>query len=83
MATKTLLENISSCYFLLLCDYSNSFIFCNVAELFSNKTGDDGVQVETEFGKITFMCLKSPQNLEFGNFTLLFGRAWWRNVPKF
>ena len=27
--------------------------------------------------------LTSPENFEFGNFTLLFGRARWRNVPNF
>ena len=47
----------------------------NVAELSSNGTGENGVQVETENGKFTFMCSRSQQNLEFGNFTLLFGGA--------
>lgn len=67
----------------LLSDYSNSFNLYNVAELFSNRTGGKGVQVETENGKFTVMCSRSPQNLEFGHFTLLFGRARWRNLPKF
>ena len=55
----------------------------NVAELSSNRTGENGVQVETANGKFTFMSSRSPQNLEFGHFTLLFGRARLRNVPKF
>ena len=43
-------------------------------ELFlRNKTGENGVQVETESGKFTVICSRSPQNLEFGLFTLLFG----------
>ena len=32
----------------LLRDYSNSFNLYNVAELSSNRTGENGVQVETE-----------------------------------
>ena len=39
--------------------------------------------VETENDKSTVMCSRSPQNLEFSHFTLLFGRARWRNVLKF
>ena len=64
-------------------DYSNSFNLYNVAELSSNRTGGNGVQVETEIKKFTVMCSRSPQNFEFGYFTFLFGRARWRNVPKF
>ena len=55
----------------------------NVTELSSNRTGGNGVQVETENEKFTVMCSSSPQNLEFGNFMLLFGRVRRRNVPKF
>ena len=56
-----------------------------MAELSSNRTDGNGVQVtcKTEIKKITVMCSRSPQNFEFGYFTLLFGRARWRNVPKF
>ena len=32
----------------LLCAYSNLFNFCNVAELSSNRTGGNGLQVSTE-----------------------------------
>ena len=55
----------------------------NVAELSSNRIGRNGVQVETENEKFTVMCSRSPQSFELGHFTLLFGRARWRNVPKF
>ena len=44
---------------------------------------ENGVQVEKEIEKFLVMCSRSPQNLGFGYFTLLFGRARWRNVPKF
>ena len=66
-------------------DYSNSFNLYNVAGLFSNRTGGNGVQVETENENFTVMCSRTPQkqNLKFGNFTLLFGRVRGRNVPKF
>ena len=67
----------------LLGDYSNSFTLYNVAELSSNRTGGNGVQVETEIKKNTAMYSRSPQNFEFGYFTFLLGRARWRNVPKF
>ena len=50
-----------------------------MAELFGNRTNGNGVQVETENDKFTVICSRSPQNLGFGHFTLLFGR---RNVPK-
>ena len=54
-----------------------------MAELSSNRTGENGVQVETENEKFTVMCSRPPKNLEFGNFMLLFGRVRRRNVPKF
>ena len=54
-----------------------------MAELTINRTGGNGVQVEAEILVITVMCSRSPQNFEFGYFTLLFGRATWKNVPKF
>ena len=63
----------------LLRDYSNSFNLYNVAELSSNRTGGNGVQVDTEKGKYTVVYSRSPQNLEFGHFTLLFGRVQRRN----
>ena len=49
-----------------------AFNLYNVAELSSNRTGGNGAQVETENEKFTVMCSSSPQNLEFGHFTLLF-----------
>ena len=61
----------------------SSFNLYNVAELSSNGTGGKGVQVETENEKFTVMCSRSPQNLGFSHFTLLFGREWQTNVPKF
>ena len=67
----------------LLHDYSNSFNLYDVAKLSSNKTGGNGVQVQTENEKFTVVCSRSPQDLEFGHFTLLFGRVRRRNVPKF
>ena len=54
-----------------------------MAELSSNRTGGHSVQFETESETFTVMCSRSPQNLEFGHFTLLFGRARLGNVPKF
>ena len=41
-------------------DYSNSFNLYNVAELSSNRTGGNEIQVETEIKKITVMCSRSP-----------------------
>ena len=67
----------------LLRDYSNSFNLYNVVEQSSNRTGGNGVQVETEIENFTVMCSPSPQDLEFGHFTLWLGRARWGNVPKF
>ena len=67
----------------LLSNYCNSFNLFNVAELSSKRTGGKGVQVETKNENFTVMCSRSPQNLEFGYFTLLFGRVLRRNVPKF
>ena len=40
-----------------------------------NRFGRNGVQAKTENEKFAVMCSRSPQNLKFGNFTLLFGRA--------
>ena len=63
--------------------YSNSFNLNNVAELSRNRTRGSGVQVETENEKFTVMCSRSQQTLEFGHFTLLFGRVRRRNEPEF
>ena len=56
-----------------------------MAELSSNKTGGNRVQVKTKNEKFTVhdMCSRSPQNLEFGHFALLLGQARRRHVPKF
>ena len=63
----------------LLCNYFNAFNFYNVAELSSNRTGGNGLQVSTENENLP-LC---AHVLEFGHFTLLFGRGWRRNVSKF
>ena len=47
-----------------------------------DQIGRSGVQVKKEDGKFTVVCSRSPQNLEFGHFTLLFCRGRQRNVPK-
>ena len=39
-----------------------------MAELSNIRTGENGVQVETENRKFTIMCSRFPQNLKFGNF---------------
>ena len=44
----------------LLSDYSNSSNLYNMAELSSNGTGENGVQVETENEKFTVMCSRTP-----------------------
>ena len=41
-----------------------------------------GVQVKKENEKLTVVCSRSPKNLEFAHFTLLFCRGQRRNVPK-
>ena len=69
--TKTSLANINSRLLAVLHDYSNSFNLYNVVELSSNRTGGNGVQVETENEKFTVKCSRSPQNLEYGHFVLL------------
>ena len=48
-----------------------------------NRSGRSGVQVKTENKKFPVVCSRSPQNLEFGHFVLLFCRGRQRNVPKF
>ena len=76
------IARVAAALLVLLRDYSNSFNLYNVAELSTNRTAGNGVQVETEIKKITVMCSRSPQSLEFSHFTLWFGRARWRNVPN-
>ena len=44
----------------LLYAYSNAFDFYNVAELSSNRTGGNGLQVSTENEKFTVICSRSP-----------------------
>ena len=79
-------ENVALKYkfalLVLLRDYSNFFNLNNAPELSSNRKVGKGVQVERENKKCTVMCSHSPQNLEFGHFTLLFGLVRQRNVPK-
>ena len=54
-----------------------------MGELSSNRTpGGKGVQIETENEKIYNHELRSLNNLEFGNFTLLFDRVCGKNVPN-
>ena len=53
-----------------------------MAELSGNWICREGVQVQTEKGKFTVVCSRSPQNLEFGHFRSLFCRERQRNVPK-
>ena len=45
---------------------------CKNGELSENQIGRNGVQGKKEKEKFTVMCSRSPQNLEFGHFTLLF-----------
>ena len=63
--------------------YSNLFNLYNVAELSWNRIGRSGVQAETDNEKFAVMCSRSPQNLKFRHFTLLFCQGRRRNVPKF
>ena len=44
----------------------------NVGEVSCNSIDRDGVQVRKENEKFTVVCSRSPQNLEFGHFALLF-----------
>ena len=53
-----------------------------MAELSGSWICREGVQVQTEKGKFTVVCSRSPQNLEFGHFRSLFCRERQRNVPK-
>ena len=60
--------------------YSNSFNLYNVAE--RNRIGRSGVQAETENENLAVMCSRSPQNLKFSHFMVLFCQGRRRNVPK-
>ena len=41
-----------------------------MAKLPSNRTGGNGAHVDKEKGTFIVVCSRSPQNLEFGHFTL-------------
>ena len=72
---KTSLENISSRNLYPLRDYSNSFNLFNVAELFSNRTGGNGLLVSTENEKFTVMhsqVLHKTLNLVISSFIFFF-----------
>ena len=68
--------------FVLLRHYFNSFNLYTNDKLPRNQIGRSTVQVKEENDKFTVVCLRSPQNVEFGHFTLLFCRGRQRNVPK-
>ena len=74
-ATKTSLENISSRYFY----YFAIIPIRSTCTMWPNYPVTEqvgtGLKFETENEKLTVVCSRSLQNLEFGNFTLLFGRA--------
>ena len=55
-------------------DYFNSLNFYRNGELSRNQIGV-GVVVKKENEKFPVMCSRSPKNLEFGHFTLLFCRG--------
>ena len=69
--------------FVLLQNYLNSLNFCRNGKLSRNQIGRSRVQVKKENEEFTVVCSCSPQNLEFGPFTLLFCRGRQRNVPKY
>ena len=81
-------ENVAWKYkfalFVLLRDYSNSFTLYSVVELHSNRTDGNGVQVDTENGKLP-SCAHvryKTLNLVIPRFCLAqYGEL--RNVPKF
>ena len=68
---------------MLLRDYFNLFNLYKNGELSRNQIDRRGVRVKKENEKFTVLCSHSPQNLKFGNFTLLFCRGRQRNVAKF
>ena len=80
-------ENVTWKYnftsFALLRHYFNSLNFYRNGELYRNQIGTrSGVQLK-ENEKFTVVCARSPQNFEFGHFTLLFRRGRQGNVLKF
>ena len=69
--------------FVLLRNYFKSLKFCGKnGELSRNQIGRSGVQVKKENEKFTVARSRSPQNLKWGHFTLLFCRGRQRNVAK-
>ena len=66
---------------MLLCDYSNSFNFDRNEEQPRNKIGSSG-EVNKENEKITVLCSRSQQNLEFSHLELFSRRRRQRNVPN-
>ena len=80
---KTSLENITS-FYLWLCDYFNSLNLWKNSKLTRNQIGlRSGLRVKKENEKFTVVCSRSPENLEFSHFMLLFCRGQQRNVAKF
>ena len=61
-------------------DYFNSLNFYRNGKLSRNQRS--GVQVKIENEKFIVVCSRSPKNLEFGHFTLLFCRGQRRNLQK-
>ena len=76
------LKYVTFISFVLLPNYFNSFNFYTNDELHRSQIGWSGVQVKKEDEKFTVLCSRSPQDLEFGNFTL-FCRERQRNLPQF
>ena len=68
---------------MLLRDYFNSYNFDKNGELPRNQIGRSGAQVKKENETFTVVGSRSPQNLEFGHFRLLFCRERQRHVSKF
>ena len=68
--------------FVLLRDHFNSFNFYTNGELPRKQIGRGDARVKKENEKFTVVWSRSPQNLEFSHFTLLFCRGRQRNVPK-
>ena len=82
-ATKTWPENTSSRYLY----YFAIIPILSTCTMWPNHPVTEKLGTAFKLGqrmkKITVMCSRSPQNLEFGHFTLLFGLGLQRNVPKF
>ena len=77
-------ENFTGNYnfilFVLLRDYFNSFNLYESGELPRNQIGRRVIRVKKENEKFTVVCSCSPENREFGHFTLLFCRGRQRNA---